>query len=134
MDFIAAYCIENDGCWLLPIERLNGVSQFHLRLDPARNGQLAAVNSAADYEFEGAVAQLARASAWHAEGHRFESGQLHQEIAGCQNIGAEKFGMHPARFLQRAAGGESFLITRRGRPMARVTPPENQLMLPREAG
>jgi len=32
--------------------------------------------------------------------------------------------MHPARFLQRAAEGESFVVTRRGRPMARVFPPD----------
>ena len=39
-------------------------------------------------------------------------------------VGAEEFGYRYARFLQRAAGGEEFLVTRRGRPMARISPPE----------
>jgi len=32
--------------------------------------------------------------------------------------------------MERAAAGESFLITRRGRPYARLTPPHEQLDLP----
>jgi antitoxin (DNA-binding transcriptional repressor) of toxin-antitoxin stability system len=39
-------------------------------------------------------------------------------------VGAEEFGYAYARFLQRAAAGESFLVTRRGRPMARISPPD----------
>jgi prevent-host-death family protein len=38
-------------------------------------------------------------------------------------VGAEEFGAHTARFIQRARDGESFLVTRRGKPMARVVPP-----------
>lgn len=37
-------------------------------------------------------------------------------------IGSEEFGQHSSRFVQRAEGGESFLITRRGKPMARLVP------------
>jgi antitoxin (DNA-binding transcriptional repressor) of toxin-antitoxin stability system len=32
--------------------------------------------------------------------------------------------------MERAAAGESFLITRRGRPHARLTPPHDRLDLP----
>jgi len=39
-------------------------------------------------------------------------------------VGSEQFGYAYARFLERAAAGESFLVTRRGRPMARVSPPD----------
>jgi len=39
-------------------------------------------------------------------------------------VGAEEFGAHSPRFVQRAAAGESFLITRRGKPMARLVPPD----------
>ena len=31
--------------------------------------------------------------------------------------------MHGPRYVQRAKAGESFLITRRGKPMARLVPP-----------
>jgi len=32
--------------------------------------------------------------------------------------------------MERAAAGESFLITRRGRPYARLSPPSEQLLEP----
>lgn len=77
VDAVAAYCGELDRCYLLPIEKVAERSTIHLRLEPAKNNQTAAVNFAADYEFSGAVAQLARALPWHGRGRRFESGQLH---------------------------------------------------------
>ena len=120
VDLIAGYCGENDTCWLVPISKLEGASQFHIRLEPARNGQRAAINSATEYEFDGAVAQLARAFGWQPEGRGFESLQLHDQDPGMQEVGAQAFGAYPSRYLQRAAAGESFLVTRRGRPMARV--------------
>ena len=33
-------------------------------------------------------------------------------------------------YMERAAAGESFLITRRGKPYARLSPPHDQLDLP----
>ncbi len=123
IDLIAAYCHENETCWLVPIEKVEGISQFHIRLEPTRNRQLAAINSAADYEFSGAVVQLARTSGWQSEGRRFESDQLHQSDPTLETVGAEEFGAHGPRYVHRAASGESFLITRRGKPMARLVPP-----------
>ena len=124
IDAVAAYCAELDQCYFLPIDLVADRSAIHLRLKPAKNNQRAAINLAGDYEFSGAVAQLARASAWHAEGRRFESGQLHLPSEPIpEPVGAEEFGYRYARYLERAAAGESFLVTRRGRPMARVSPP-----------
>jgi antitoxin (DNA-binding transcriptional repressor) of toxin-antitoxin stability system len=34
--------------------------------------------------------------------------------------------------MERAAAGESFLITRRGKPYARLSPPHDQLDIPAE--
>jgi antitoxin (DNA-binding transcriptional repressor) of toxin-antitoxin stability system len=34
--------------------------------------------------------------------------------------------------MERAAAGESFLITRRGKPYARLSPPHDQLEIPPE--
>lgn len=39
-------------------------------------------------------------------------------------VGAEEFGAHAPRYVQRARAGESFLIIRRGRPMAGLVPPD----------
>ncbi len=126
IDAVVTYCGELETCYLIPIEQVAGRSTFHLRLEPAKNNQRAAVNFAAEYEFsKGAVAQLARALPWHGRGRRFESGQLHlTESPDLETVGAEKFGYAYARFLERAAAGESFLVTRRGHPMARISPPD----------
>ena len=125
IDAVAAYCAELDQCYFLPIDLVADRSAIHLRLKPAKNNQRAAINLAGDYEFSGAVAQLARASPWHGEGRRFESGQLHLPPEPIpEPVGAGDFGYRYARYLQRAAAGESFLVTRRGRPMARISPPD----------
>ncbi len=122
IDAVAAYCGELDRCYFFPIEEIANRRSIYLRLEPAKNGQLAAVNSAADNEFDGAVAQLARAFGWQPKGQGFESPQLHNDGSGIEEVGAERFGRFTARFLQRAAEGEELLISRRGWPMARLCP------------
>ena len=123
IDLVAAYCHENDTAWLVPIDHLEGLHQFHIRMEPARNGQLAAINSAAQYEFDGAVAQLEE----HLSGTQrvvgsspISSIEVSEAEAGV--VGAEEFGLHAPRYVQRAAAGEEFLITRRGKRMARLVP------------
>lgn len=124
IDAVAAYCGDLDQCFFLPIDLVAGKREIHLRLSPAKNNQQAAINYASDYEFPGAVAQLARALRWHRRGRRFESDQLHDSESSVPTaVGAEEFGYRYARFLERAAAGESFLVTRRGKPMARISPP-----------
>ena len=122
IDLVAAYCEELDRCYVIPIDIVEGTTALCLRLRPARNGQRAAINFAADYEFPGAVAQLEE----HLNGIQGVTGSspVSSIPAGSPPcpVGAEAFGMHPARFLQRAAAGEEFLISRRGRPMARLVP------------
>ena len=58
VDAVAVYCGELERCYLLPIDLVSGRGSVTLRLSPARNKQRAALNSAAEYEFRGAVAQL----------------------------------------------------------------------------
>jgi hypothetical protein len=57
IDGIAAYCHELDRCFFLPIDEFERRTYAHLRLAPARNGQLVGVKMAVDYPL-GAVAQL----------------------------------------------------------------------------
>src|SRR5688500_4563395 len=59
IDLLAAYCHELDRCYLLPAELVVERRAVQLRLEPARNGQRACINLASDFEFDGAVAQLA---------------------------------------------------------------------------
>ena len=125
IDAVAAYCAELDRCYLIPIEKAADRRSIHLRLAPARNNQQAAINSAADYEFAGAVAQLEE----HLDGIEgvvgsSPSSSTENRHATVSTVGAEQFGYANARNHERAAAGESFLVTRRGRPMARVSPPD----------
>jgi hypothetical protein len=62
IDGIAAYCGELDRCFFLPIDEFERRTFAHLRLAPARNGQLMGVKMADDYPL-GAVAQLGERSA-----------------------------------------------------------------------
>src|SRR5215210_3401690 len=57
IDGVAVYCAEIKQCYYLPIKEIGGRGEVRLRLSPAANGQEAAINFAANYEF-GAIAQL----------------------------------------------------------------------------
>lgn len=132
IDAVAAYCEAADQTYVLPARIVAGRRAIHLRVAPARNGQQAAINWAANYELtHGAVAQLARASAWHVEGRGFESHQLHSQVRASktETVGADLFRTRFGQFLDRAAAGAEILITRRGRPFARLGPPQSPLPL-----
>jgi hypothetical protein len=64
IDAFAAYCMEADRCYYLPIEEFTRSQAIQLRIAPARNNQRQGINWAKDYDFEarlaqhGAVAQL----------------------------------------------------------------------------
>ena len=119
IDGLGLFCPEVDRCYLVPATDLEGRGTLHLRLEPARNGQRGAVTMAAQYEF-GAIAQL---------GERLGGTQ---KAAGSSpasstpretRIGSHEFREHFGWYLERSVRGERFLITRRGKPHARLEPP-----------
>lgn len=120
VDAVVAYCHENDTCYFLPIDEIDGMGFVHLRLGPTRNGQRAGVRMASKYEL-GAVAQLEVAPAWHAGGRGFESRQLHSPPADSA-VGAHQFRNRFGRYMERAAAGETFHVTRRGKPYVTLGP------------
>jgi prevent-host-death family protein len=127
IDAVAGYCPHLDRCFLVPMVDVAGRRVVHLRVTPARNSQVGAVNMASAYEL-GAVAQLGRAPAWHAGGRGFESHQLHSPDPPNQHqVGAHEFREKFGYWMDRAAGGDEILITRRGRRYARLGPPDPQL-------
>ena len=128
VDAVCAYCPDTDDCYLLPIDVVEGITGIQLRLAPAKNGQRAALHFAADYSL-GAVAQLEVAPAWHAGGRGFESRQLHSPAGGVPvaTVGANEFRHQFGWYMQRAAAGESFNVTRRGKPYVRLVPGVDQL-------
>ena len=50
IDALAAYCMDVDRCFILPIARFPAPSAIQLRLGPTRNNQKAGVNWADDYD------------------------------------------------------------------------------------
>jgi hypothetical protein len=101
IDLVAAYSGELDRCFLLPIELCAGRKALQLRLTPTRNNQRTCINLADDFKFEGAVAQLARAPAWHAGGRGFESLQLHSSEA----VSEEPLSIAPSCSASRSVTG-----------------------------
>lgn len=119
IDLLAVYCGATDRCYLLPQSLFIGKRQVQLRRVPPKNGQRSCINLAEDYEFDGAVAQLARAPAWHAGGRGFESPQLHSEPP--LSIGSDEFRNRLGYYLDLAAEGQELNITRWGKRFLKVT-------------
>ena len=131
IDAVAAYCEDLSCCYLIPVELFDGMRRaLSLRVAPTKNGQIASINWAVKYELSGAVAQLGRAPAWHAGGRGFESHQLHSPIQLDQQVvGAHDFRNRFGWYMERAAAGEEFFVTRRGKPYVRLLPARDQLAL-----
>lgn len=122
VDLVAVYCDELRRSFLLPVAHVARLQQLHLRLAPARNGQQACITLADDFNFEGAVAQLARASRWQREGQGFESPQLHSTDDGPIVIGSNPFRDRLGYWMDRVAAGEHVTVTRHGKPRIILTP------------
>jgi len=58
IDAIAAYAVEIDRAFLIPISRIDGRSHIQLRLHPPRNNQTIGVNQADDFDFAATLRQL----------------------------------------------------------------------------
>jgi prevent-host-death family protein len=132
IDFVAVYCGDLGRCFLLPIALIAGRTMMLLRLQPAKNNQRAALNWAADYEFPGAVAQLAERS----DGIRKAGGsnppssiliEPPPAATRSEEVGAHVFRNQFGYYMERAAAGTEILIRRRGKPYARLCPANAQI-------
>ena len=132
IDAIAAYCPELDRCYLLPASWLDGRQTVHL--SPARNGQEAALNWAHVFDFAsvdwsdleqlGAIAQLEE----HRHGMAGAVGSsptssIPRSPPVIPSVGAEELRDSLGAYLPRVRDGAQFVVTRRGRPYARLVPP-----------
>jgi antitoxin (DNA-binding transcriptional repressor) of toxin-antitoxin stability system len=125
IDVFGVYCGDLDRCFLLPSSRCAGVKTIRLRLTPARNGQQACTTLADDFNFAGAVAQLARAPDWQSGGRGFKSPQLHSNPTAetpSVTVGSDVFRDRLGYWMERVGRGDEILVTYRGRPRLRVTP------------
>jgi PD-(D/E)XK nuclease superfamily protein len=126
VDLFGVYCYELNRCYLLEADGLVGRRSIYLRLSEPKNAQRACVNLASDFSFHGAIAQL---------GERLRGTQ---EVAGSSPasstpsgstkiVGANRFRNHFGWYMERAAAGEIFHISRRGRPYVQLSPAELRL-------
>jgi prevent-host-death family protein len=136
VDAFGVYCGELDRCFLLPSDLFSGRAVVHLRTEPTRNNQRAALNWAADYEFRGAIAQLEErltgsqkvvGSSPTSSTPRLRElidaalpGDEFGDLA--QSVGMDEFDAKLAQYVRRAEAGEETLVTRWGRPVARLGP------------
>jgi hypothetical protein len=122
VDLIAVHCGDLNRSYLLPIEMFTGKAAAYLRLGPARNNQRASVHFAADYEFPGAVAQLEERLAGSEEARGSSPLSSITEDLATAGVGMERFYAGLAHYVRRAEAGEEVVVTRRGRPVARLVP------------
>ncbi len=127
IDYVAAYCHDLASCYLLPADLFADRSAVHLRLRRPRNNQRAAINWAQQYLLSGAVAQLGERRHGMAEVRGSSPLSSTPSAADEAIVGAHEFREKFGYWMERAAGGDEILITRRGRRYARLGPPDPQL-------
>ena len=116
-------------CFAIPITLFGKGGTLQLRLSPTRNGQRAGLHFADDYPL-GAIAQLEerRLGMAEVEGSSPSSSTPTSDEAPTV-VGAHEFRNRFGWYMERAAAGESVLITRRGKPHLRLTAAAQQASL-----
>ena len=103
---------------------------IRLRLTPPRNNQRACVNLAEDYAFDGAIAQLGERRAGSAKVVGSSPTSSTAPFESAITVGSNPFRDHLGTWMDRVAGGEDVIITRRGRPRIRMSRPETYRVVP----
>jgi prevent-host-death family protein len=123
IDLVAAYCGDLDRCYLLPQHLVVHRREVWLRVAPPLNSQRACINLAADFDLPGAVAQLEERGAGSAEVRGSSPLSSTSTSPAADTVGSNVFRNRFGQYLEEAAQGKSLLITRHGRPYARLGPP-----------
>lgn len=143
IDAVGVYCGDLRRCYLVPVEMVARKQILHLRVSPPGNNQRAAINYAADYDL-GAVAQgKSDALAARRSRVRIPPAPLHDPGVSApifpdredftdlkETVGMDEFYAKLAQFVRRAEAGGEVLVTRWGRPVARLIPPALKPELP----
>jgi prevent-host-death family protein len=121
VDLFGVYCGDLDCSYLIPVSRVAGQYQLHLRLTPPRNGQRACITLVEDFAFQGAVAQLGERRHGMAEA-RGSSPLSSTESLEPVTVGVNAFRDGLGVWMDRVAAGEVVILTRHGRPKIRLSP------------
>ena len=124
VDLFAVYCGALDRCFLFPVELALGKHYMHLRLAHPRNNQSACINVAANFELPGAIAQLGERLA----GSQKVAGSspASSTAADCTPtyVGCNPFRDRFGEWIERVVAGEQVIVTRRGKPLLRLSRPD----------
>ncbi len=126
IDLLAAWSSDLDRCFLLPPSIFTRRSAVHLRLAPSRNNQQACINLAEEYEFDGAVAQLEERCHGMAEARGsspLSSTRSSLELARTRTVGCDEVYRTWGRIIDEVSAGAEIVVTRRGKPRMRLSPP-----------
>ena len=118
------YCGALDRCFLIPLTHVAGQRQVHLRLSPTLNGQRSCITLAEDFAFEGAIAQLGERRRGTAEVAGSSPASSTPRERRPVIVGCDDFRSRISHWLDRASAGEEVLVTYRGKPRVRLTPPD----------
>jgi prevent-host-death family protein len=119
VDLFGIYCAELDRCYLLDADQLVDRRTIFLRVSVPRNGQRACVNLASDFTFDGAVAQLGERRAGSAKA-RGSSPLSSTSSSPTETVSAHEFRERVGWYMERAAAGEVFRVTRHGKPFVKL--------------
>jgi PD-(D/E)XK endonuclease len=123
VDLFGVYCHDLDRCFLLPSATVAGMRDIRLRLTPTRNSQLACINLADEFDFDGAVAQLGeRVTGSHEVRGSSPLSSTRLTPADLTTVGVNSFRDKLGQWIDRLAGGEEVIVTRHGRPRIRLSP------------
>jgi prevent-host-death family protein len=126
VDAVAIYCAELDEVFLVPIAVAAGRSAIRLRIEPPRNSQRACINLADEYRL-GAIAQLGERPAGSREVVGSSPTSSTPSAVDRLTIGANEFRDRFGYWIERVSVGADVMITRHGRPVARLTSADPQL-------
>jgi prevent-host-death family protein len=128
IDLVAVYCGDLDRCYLLPSALVAGRRGIDLRVTPPKNGQRACLNRAVDFALPGAVAQLEERLPGRQQARGSSPLSSTPSPPETLHVGCHEFRNHFGYYLERAADGHEVLVSRRGRPYARLIPVEPRLL------
>jgi prevent-host-death family protein len=137
VDAFAAYCADTDRCYFLPGPLVVERRQIQLRLRPARNNQRVGIVWARLYEFSAIDWENFQALWGCSSGEERSAGSrkgvgsnpTSSTLGSRKTVGAEELRKQLGDYLQRAAAGDEVLVTRRGRPLVRLSPAQEPLPL-----
>jgi prevent-host-death family protein len=123
IDLFGVYCVGLDRCFLLPADLCAERRSLQLRVTAPRNGQLACINLADDYDFEGAVAQLGERYGGTVEATGSSPvSSIPSTPTEPTTVGVNPFRDKLGYWVDRVAAGEEVIVTRHGRPRIRLSP------------